>query len=174
MKKKIPILAQKFRQYCEANKHKGDSEEIRDELINSNHMKVLEQNKQYFASKKKQVEDQRRRDNVKLEDLIQMCVAQINSTVNKVVGDSGDESEYIEEAKVPHEILRKRYWEDRPSSVLPLRRTKRVKYDSQFRDQSVSWQDHKASKEEEVKLSKMEMSPSSVIQSLFQSSNKKA
>lgn len=109
MKKKIPILAQKFRQYCEANKHKGDSEEIRDELINSNHMKVLEQNKQYFASKKKQVEDQRRRDNVKLEDLIQMCVAQINSTVNKVVGDSGDESEYIEEAKVPHEILRKRY-----------------------------------------------------------------
>jgi len=91
-----------------------------------------------------------------------------------VVGDSGDESEYIEEAKVPHEILRKRYREDRPSSVLPLRRTKRVKYDSQVRDQSVSRQDHKASKEEEVKLSKMEMSPSSVIQSLFQSSNKKA
>lgn len=68
-------------------------------------MKVIEQNKQYFANKKKAVEDQRKRDNLKLEDLIQMCVAQINSTVNKVVGGSGDESEYIEEAKVPHEIL---------------------------------------------------------------------
>jgi len=38
-------------------------------------MKVIEQNKQYFANKKKAVEDQRKRDNLKLEDLIQMCVA---------------------------------------------------------------------------------------------------
>jgi hypothetical protein len=41
------------------------------------------------------IDDIRKKDNLKLEDLI----ALINSQVHKVIGESGDESEYMEEEK---------------------------------------------------------------------------
>lgn len=70
MKKKVPVLAQKFWQFCEANKAWGDSEVLWDELIDMNHMKVIEQNKIYFSNKKKQIEELWKWENIKLEDLI--------------------------------------------------------------------------------------------------------
>lgn len=61
------------------------------------------------------IEDMRKKDNLKLEDLI----AQINSTVHKVIGESGDESEYVEEQKAAPVIneYRKRYREEKPHHV---------------------------------------------------------
>lgn len=56
---------------------------------------MLEQNKIYFSQKKKMIDDIRKKENLKLDDLI----AQINSTVHRVIGESGDESELIEEHK---------------------------------------------------------------------------
>jgi len=42
------------------------------------------------------IDDIRKKENLKLDDLI----AQINSTVHRVIGESGDESDFIEEQKV--------------------------------------------------------------------------
>ena len=69
-------------------------------MLELNHQKVLEQNKQYFSQKQRMLEEQRRHDDASLEDLIR----EINSTVNKVVGNSDEESEYIEDEKYPEEI----------------------------------------------------------------------
>lgn len=87
----------------------------------------MEQNRQYFTQKKRMIEEQCKRDNLRLEDLI----AEINSTVNKVMGDSDIESEYIEEEK--QNEYKKRYRdENKIPNQIPnpnsIRRAKRAKY----------------------------------------------
>jgi len=75
----------------------------------------------------------RKWENIKLEDLI----AQINSTVNKVVGESENESDYAEEVRI-QDNYKRRFWEERREwftnpyvHTLPLRRTKRPKLQEQ-------------------------------------------
>jgi len=76
----------------------------------------------------------RKWENLKLEDLI----AQINSTVHRVMGESGEESEYIEEKKAPPVVneYRKRYRDENNSRIANIssmhtfRRTKRPRFDS--------------------------------------------
>ncbi len=75
------------------------------------------------------LDETRKKDKQSLEELI----AEINSTVNKVVGDTDEESEYIEEEKLPHEYRPRKYKEDSlPRQILPKpsaarQRSKRVK-----------------------------------------------
>lgn len=83
---------------------------------------VQEQNRQYFAQKKRQVEEERKRDNTKLEDLI----AEINATVNKVVGDSDEESEYIEEEKLPYDYKQFRERLEKKKDVRGGRKRRKV------------------------------------------------
>lgn len=127
--------------FCEQNKAWGNEDELWEELFDLNHQRVLEQNKQYFSQKKKMIEETRKKENLKLEDLI----AQINSCVHKVVGESGDESEYIEEQKIQAPIAseyRKRYREENhsrfshgPVTQHTYRRTKRTKIESVEKEQ---------------------------------------
>ena len=99
MKKKVPVLQTKFKEYCNQNSEGMSVEECRKELIDHYHKMVLEQNKIYFSNKRRSEEDARKNETTNLEDLIR----EINSTVNKVVGNSDEESEYLEEVKVPSE-----------------------------------------------------------------------
>lgn len=127
--------------FCEQNKAWGNEDELWEELFDLNHQRVLEQNKQYFSQKKKMIEETRKKENLKLEDLI----AQINSCVHKVVGESGDESEYIEEQKIQAPIASeywKRYREENhsrfshgPVTQHTYRRTKRTKIESVEKEQ---------------------------------------
>lgn len=61
---------------------------------------MKDQNHRYFSEKQRKLEEERRRDNQTLEELI----AEINQTVNKVVGESDEESEYIQDEKVTSEL----------------------------------------------------------------------
>lgn len=61
---------------------------------------MKDQNHRYFSEKQRKLEEERRRDNQSLEELI----AEINQTVNKVVGESDEESEYIQDEKVSSEL----------------------------------------------------------------------
>ena len=122
MKKKVPILQTKFKEYCNQNSHRMTAEECRKELIDHYHKLVLEQNKLYFSNKRRQEEEAKRNETTNLEDLIR----EINSTVNKVVGNSDEESEYLEEVKVPYPT-EKVYKRVRTEEEKPQRVTKRPK-----------------------------------------------
>lgn len=88
MKKKMPILAQKFLQLCE--EQEGVSkEDVRTVFFNENKKKVAEQNNLYFSEILKKVEDESKKNNQTLEELI----IEINSTVNKVICNTEEENE---------------------------------------------------------------------------------
>ena len=100
MKKKIPILRQHFLKYAQEHSHRTDKETCRDELFELNLNKVKDQNHRYFSEKQRKLQDERRRDNQSLEELIY----EINQTVNKVIGETDEESEYIHDERVSSEL----------------------------------------------------------------------